>query len=215
MERIHKFLLEKHHLTETSKINNIIQITEDLCGLHSTNLATSYLSLFARTKQFTKLDLERELYINKNLGRIRCMRRTLFIQTINMIPIVHTATFKIIEKSFEKYMEFYKISVSDYQEISNKIIALLKGKEFSTSEIRKELSSQASISQIIQLMGDYGLLIRGRPIKNWKDRRNKYVLFKEYFPNIDLNKFNEEEAIKLLVEKYVKTYGPVTETDIS
>jgi hypothetical protein len=212
---VNKFVLKKHYLTDETLIDNIIKITDDLCGLHSTRLSASYLSLFARTKNFEKADLEQELYINKTLGRIRGMRRTLFIQTTDMIPIVHNATFKLSEKNFEKYMEFHKLTIKEYQEISNRIIKMLKGRELSASEIRKELNSISNIPATIQLMCNYGLLVRGRPIKDWKDMRNKYALFKEYFPTLDLKTVNEKEAIKYLVEKYIKTYGPVSENDIS
>ncbi|MFX0029701.1 MAG: DNA glycosylase AlkZ-like family protein, partial [Candidatus Hermodarchaeota archaeon] len=174
---INKFNLQKHHLTNDSKIDDVVQITKDLCGLHSTNLTTSYLSLFARSNTFKKIDLENELYINKNLGRIRGMRRTLFIETKEMIPIVHAATSELINKSFEKYMEIRGISLKDYQEISTKILSILNKRELSASEIRKELNSKLDIPGIIQVMSNNRLLIRGRPIKDWKDKRNKYALF--------------------------------------
>lgn len=215
LNHVNKFVLIKHHLTDDTLIDNIIKITNDLCGLHSTRLSTSYLSLFVRTKYFMKTDLERELYINRTLGRIRGMRRTLFIQPIDMIPIVHTATFKLGEKNFEKYMEFHKVSINEYQEVSDRIMKILKGKELSASEIRKELNSKSNIPAIIQLMCNYGLLIRGKPIKDWKDGRNRYAVFKEYFPSLDLKIISEKEAVQYLVEKYVKTYGPVSENDIS
>ncbi|MFX0001983.1 MAG: winged helix DNA-binding domain-containing protein [Candidatus Hodarchaeota archaeon] len=215
LSRVNRFILQKHHLTDNSKIDDILKITDDSCGLHSTGLTTSYLSLFIRTKNFKKADLERELYVNRTLGRIRGMRRTLFIQTREMIPIIYAATFKLSEKNFEKYMEFHKISLSDYREISELIMNALKEKELSASEIRKELNSNLNIPAIIHLMCDYGLLIRGQPIKNWKDRRNKYALFKDYFPNINLTVENEKQAIAILVEKYLKAYGPASENDLS
>ncbi|MFX1600411.1 MAG: DNA glycosylase AlkZ-like family protein, partial [Promethearchaeota archaeon] len=215
LSHVNKFVMKKHHLTDETLIDDIIQITDDLCGLHSTRLSTSHLSLFVRTKNFKKTDLERELYINRTLGRIRGMRRTLFIQTIDMIPIVHNATFKLGEKNFEKYMEFHKVSLKEYQEISNRILKILKGREISALEIRKELNSKSNIPAIIQLMCNYGLLVRGKPIKDWKDMRNNYALFKDYFPTLNLTKLNEKDAIQILIEKYIKTYGPVSENDIS
>ncbi|MFX1308604.1 MAG: winged helix DNA-binding domain-containing protein [Promethearchaeota archaeon] len=215
LSHVNKFVMKKHHLTDETLIDDIIQITDDLCGLHSTRLSTSYLSLFVRTKNFKKTDLERELYINRTLGRIRGMRRTLFVQTIDMIPIVHNATFKLGEKNFEKYMEFHKVSLKEYQEISNRILKILKGREISALEIRKELNSKSNIPAIIQLMCNYGLLVRGKPIKDWKDMRNNYALFKDYFPTLNLTKLNEKDAIQILIEKYIKTYGPVSENDIS
>ena len=214
-DQVNKLTLEKQHLTTDTKIDNIVQIVEDICGLHSTELKTSYLSLFARDNKFKKSDLERELYEKKSMGRIRGMRRTLFIETLNWIPIVYTATNNLIEYSFEKYMEFHKVSLKEYQETSQNIIKIMKSRELSASEIRKELNSKSNIPAIIQVMCNRGLLIRGRPIKNWKDRRNKYALFNDYFPELNLNSYDENEAIKILVEKYIKAYGPVTETDIA
>lgn len=215
LNKINKLILKKQHLTEDSKIDDIIQITDDICGLHSTTLTTSYLSLFTRTKNFKKTDLERELYTNRTLGRIRGMRKTLFIQTKSMIPIIYSATFNMVEKYFEKYMEFHNISLKEYQKISKEIMNTLKGKELSASEIRKGLNSKLNIPAIIQLMCDYGLLIRSKPIKDWKDRRNNYALFSDYFPNLDLKEIKEKKAIKELIYKYVEAYGPVTELDIS
>ena len=215
LDQVNRFILKKHYLLEDNKTDDIIKITEDLCGLHSTELTTSYLSLFARTNNFMKSNLEEELYLNKTLGRIRGMRRTLFIETQNLIPIVYAATSNIIKKSFEKYMEFHKVELKEYQEVSQNIMGILKGRELPASEIRKELNSKSNIPAIIQAMCNYGLLIRGKPIKDWKDRRNKYAFFNDYFPKLDLTKLNEKDAIQLLVEKYIKSYGPVSENDIS
>ncbi|MFX1315782.1 MAG: winged helix DNA-binding domain-containing protein [Promethearchaeota archaeon] len=215
LSQVNKLVLQKHHLTEDTKIDNILQITEDLCGLHSTGLKTSYLSLLARTRNFKKDDLEKELYIDKTMGRIRGMRRTLFIQTKKMIPIIFAATFELFEKNIQKYMEFHNISSKEYQELSKSIITILKGKELSTSEIRENLKSHSDIPAIIQIMCNYCLLIRGKPIKDWKDRRNKYLLFSEHFPDIDLAKLHQKEALKQLVKRYVKSYSPATEGDIS
>lgn len=78
---VNYFVLQKHHLTEDSKINDILQITDDLCGLHATGSIEPYLALFERVRDFNKEDLEQELYIKKRLGKVRCMRKTLFIQT--------------------------------------------------------------------------------------------------------------------------------------
>jgi len=84
----------------------------------------------------------------------------------------------------------------------------------STSEIKKALNSQKDVGPIISLMCDEMVLIRTKPIKSWKDRRIRYAPFKDYFPEININRYNEEEALKILVKNYLKSYGPSTENDI-
>ncbi|MFX1588627.1 MAG: winged helix DNA-binding domain-containing protein [Promethearchaeota archaeon] len=214
LDQINQYVLKKHHLLEHSKINNILQITEDICGLHATGTKETYLSLFARGSSFKKEDLDNELYIKKTLGRIRGIRKTLFIYTKQMIPIIYSATKHLIEKLFEKYLNSRDISVEDYKKLSKEILNLLNQKEMSTSEIKKVLTSQKDIGAIISIMCDEMVIIRTKPIKSWKDRRIRYASFKEYFPEIKIDSYNEAEALKILIKKYIKSFGPLTENDI-
>jgi hypothetical protein len=80
--------------------------------------------------------------------------------------------------------------------------------------IKKQLNSEKDIIAVISVMCDEMLLIRGKPLKSWRDRRIYYAPFKQYFPDIDLEKYSESEATMLLIDKYIKNYGPVTENDI-
>ena len=215
LDNANQLILKKHHLTEDTKINNILQITDDLCGLNATETIEPYLTLFTRTNCFIKEDLDIALYKEKNLGRIRGMRKTLFIETKEMIPLVHNSIKSQTDKRDEKYLEMREISREEYKSLSNKILELLKNKEMSTTDIKKALSSQKDIVAVISLMYDQMLLIRGRSIKSWKDRRILYAPFYNYFPNINLYKYNQEEAIRLLIHRYIKSYGLVTLKDIT
>lgn len=213
-EQVNKFILSKHHLTKDSKVDDIIQISKDLCGLHATGTIEPYLSLFARTNNFKREDLDNELYINKTMARIRGMRKTLFIEPREMIPIVHNAIRYTTIQRDVKYLEYRGISNVEYEKLSNQILKLLYKNELATSEIKKVLNSQKDIIAVISIMCDEMLLIRGKPLKSWKDRRIYYAPFKKYFPNINLDEINETEAIEILVGKYIKNYGPVTVEDI-
>ena len=214
LDQVNNFVLKKLHLTNDSKIDNILQIIEDLCGLHATGTQEPYIQLFIRSNKFEKQDLDRELYENKSLGRIRGMRKTLFIQVKEMIPIVYNAVKYLTDNLERKYLEYRDVSIGEYYKISKEIINLLNQNEMSTSQIKKALNSQKDISAIISIMCDRMELIRGKPLKSWKDRRLHYAPFKSYFPNMNLGKYTEEQAIELLIHKYIKTYGPCTENDI-
>jgi len=212
---VNQLILKKHHLTEDTKINDILRITNDLCGLHATETITPYLTLFARTNSFNKEDLDKLLYDEKKMGKIRGMRNTLFIETKEAIPIVHRSIKSQSDKRDEQYLEIREISKNEYNILSKQILELLNNAEMSTTEIKKALTTQKDLVAVISVMLDQMLLIRGKPIKSWKDRRFYYGPFDAYFPNIDLTKHNQEEAIQLLIQKYIKSYGPVTLKDIT
>ena len=78
IEKVNQFLLRKQHLTDDTKLDNIVQIVKDIGGLHATGATVPYLSLFARTHNFNKNDLKEEIHVKRGLGKIRCMRRTVY-----------------------------------------------------------------------------------------------------------------------------------------
>jgi hypothetical protein len=214
INQINRLLLSKHHLSNDSKCNDILKIAEDLCGLHGTGTMEPYLSLFVRMNNFKIEDLDTELYDKKSLGKIRGMRKTLFIEPKELIPIVHNVIKDQTKKRDIKYLEIREISKNEYKTLSNKIINLVNEKEMSTTELKQSLNSQKDIIAVISVMCDEMLLIRGKPLKSWRDRRLYYVPFDKYFPEINFNKYSKSEATKLLTERYIKSYGPVTENDI-
>lgn len=214
INQINTLILSKQHLSNDSKVDDILKISEDLCGLHGTGTVEPYLSLFVRMNNFKKEDLDTELYVKKTLGKIRGMRKTLFIETEELIPIVHNVIKYQTVKRDNKYLDIHEISKSEYMELSSNILNLLNEKEMSTTELKKTLGSQKDIVAVISVMCDEMLLIRGKPLKSWRDRRIYYSPFDKYFPDINFNEYTESESTELLIERYIKSYGPVTENDI-
>jgi len=201
-------------LTDDSKIENIVQIVQDMGGLHATGSTTPYLSLFSRTRNFTRKMLDEELYLKRRLGKIRYVRKTVYVLPKENIPIAFAATRRIIEPTSEKYSKYLGITQKEYEEASKKILVVLKGKRMTTREIKKVLDTRLNISPIVNLMCDKGLLIRGNPKGGWKSNLHTYHLFSEYFPDLDLNVIDEGEARRLLVKQYLASFGPVTENDV-
>lgn len=205
---INRLALYKQYLTRDSRTKDLGKIVRDIAGLHATISMTPYLSLFARINNFTKELLDEELYVKRRLGKIRCIRGTLYIFSQEMIPAIHVATNKMVEKQSKKALEFRGISSDTYKTISESILGILKDKnvEMTAPEIKKALQTKMNISYVLYLMCDQGLIIRGRP--------RKYLLFKEYFPNLDLSRIKEPEATTQLVQYYLRSFGPVSEEDM-
>jgi hypothetical protein len=214
LEHVNAFVLRKQYLTPDSTRRDIPTIVKDISGLHATGSTVPYLSLFARYPNFEKTHLEEELYQKKRLAKIRCVRKTIYIQAKEMLPIVHRATAAFVEKASWRFMESRGITPDEYERLSKDILGVLSEKEMTASEIKKALHSSSEISSVLYFMCDQGLLIRGRPEKGWRDKNQRYALFTDYFPDLDLTQYDEKEAIRLLIECYLASFGPVTESDI-
>ena len=131
-----------------------------------------------------------------------------------MISIGYSATKKMSEIASERYSRYLGVSKEEYDEISRQILALLKGRGMTTTEIKKALEVKLNLSSIVNLMCDKGLLIRGAPKKGWKSKIHTYYLFQEYFPNVDIE-CNEKNAKKFVMKQYIGSFGPVTVNDVA
>ena len=214
VDTVNHLILTKHHLTEESKINDIVKIAENIFGLHGTNQTTPYLSLFNRMKSFSKDLFDKIAYDDRKLGKIRCMRKTVFILPENMLSYSYVATKKQYSKRQEGYLNNLGVTKNEFKEVSRKIQEILKSKSKSTAEIKKELGISENISAFVNLLCDANTLIRNKPVKSWRDKRHTYSLFSDYFPILKLEEYSIEESIEKVVTGYIEKYGPVTEEDI-
>lgn len=213
-DRVNRFALRKQHLTNESRTDDVVQIAGDISGLHATSPTTPYLSLYARTRNFTKQQLDEELYIKRILGKIRCMRTTVHVLPKEIIPIAYSATKRQSVPLSEKYSQYLGVREKEFEETSKLILTALKGKAMTAEEIKKAIKSKLNISAIVNLMCDKGLLIRGKPRSSWKSNIHTYHVFGEFFPDLNLDAVDEAEARKMLVKKYIASFGPLTEKDV-
>lgn len=82
-------LVTRHHLARTAP--DVVTAVRDLVALHSSDPATPYLALRARTPAFLVADLDRALYEQRSLWRLHAMRRTLFVVTVEDAPAIVAA----------------------------------------------------------------------------------------------------------------------------
>lgn len=215
LDLVNRLVLGKQHLAEDSKIDDVVRIANDVSGLHATSATTPYLSLLARTRSFTRASLEEQLFTKKRLGKIRCMRSTIYILPRELIPIAFSATRRLSELTSGRYAELVGVTENEYKTMSERVAGLLQGKSLTTAEVKQALGVETNTSAVLNLMCDQGLLIRAAPRAGWRSNAHTYQLFREYFPDMDLDAFSENDARRLLVERHLRSFGPATERDVA
>ncbi len=214
LSRVNQFVLKKQHLADESKIEDIVQIAKDIGGLHGTSATGPYLSLFARSNSFRRDNLSFEMSKKKSLSRIRYVRNTVYILPKQFIPVAYAATSQKAEVTSERFSKSLGITPTQYTRMANKILKILKGRGLTTREIKKKLWISTNIGPVVNLMCDRGLLMRSLPREGWKSTQYAYYLFKDYYPDLNLSAYGEEDAREMVVEQYLLSFGPVTEQDI-
>jgi hypothetical protein len=83
-------LARRHHLGAACRASQVEDVAAALVGLHATDLATVYLSLWARVDDVRRADVERALYDDRSLVKVLAMRRTLFVVPRGLLgAVVH------------------------------------------------------------------------------------------------------------------------------
>ena len=88
---MNRWVLKKQHLTVKSKGANILEVVNDIIGLHATDPLSPYLSLYARMKNFNRQELDECWEGKKLLGKVRFVRKTVYVLPKETIPAAFAA----------------------------------------------------------------------------------------------------------------------------
>jgi DNA glycosylase AlkZ-like len=216
-QQVNFFVLRKQHLLDDpgGASGDIMRIAGDIGGLHATSAATPYLSLFARMRDFKREQLDEELYNRKSLGKVRGVRGTVYIYPREMLPVAHAANRRMNIPNSQRFYRYMDRTEDEYDYLSHRIMKLLRGRGMTAAEIKRELGEEKSVSPVVNLMCDFGLLIRGAPAGGWRSNEHTYHVLEDYMPGVDLAALDEESARESVVQSYLAAFGPASEGDIA
>ncbi len=226
-----KYQLHKQHLLDQSQADTVLEVVEDILGLHATSASTPYLSLFARMNQFQRSMLDQELYAKRNLIRLGFMRRTLFIMTTKLAPIAFQAT-RLSEAQSLQLLEGWNIPRSEYQRLAESVFTVLKDGAQPLRIIKQAMSPglvrtlERQIGKNVSRMTNVNIALtvlmqQGKVFsEKYRDpimtrHENRYALTRTVYPNLNLEPLTTEEAQTRLVKHYIRVYGPITEQDVA
>jgi len=226
-----QYILHKHHLLKGSQAENVLETVNDIIALHATSAETPYISLFNRVKNFQRKHLDEEFYIRRNLLRFQAMRGTLFITSTQSAPTLYQAT-KIPEPQLLKWTQKWGMKPSEQRELTQKLCSILKGGGKTLPEIKRALSKgmvksfelragktvykMTNVNIVLNVMMHLGLVVSEKAAGTLRiTEANRYFLFQEIYPKLNLESVRSEEAKAMLINRYVEAFGPVTEEDIS
>ncbi len=208
-------VLRRQRLVPDAPEADVVQLVKDISGLYAATAATPYLSLLARMPHFRREQLDEELYARRTLGRIRCMRKAIYILPIDLLVAAHWATRSLNVEASRRYLEYRGVPRLIYEQLSRQILDLLKGREMSAGEIRHALRTALDVPALLSFMCDQGLLIRTRTERDGSDLGFCFALFSDYFPRVRWEPMGEREAAMHVVRQYLRSFGPALESDIA
>ncbi|HKY24447.1 MAG TPA: winged helix DNA-binding domain-containing protein [Gaiella sp.] len=230
-------LARRHRLALESRGDSPLDAARSVVVLHSSDPATVFLSVWARTSGFQVEDLERELYEHRTLVRMLAMRRTLWVVPRELVAVVDAAcTRTVAAREWRKLEGFVAASgVSDdpaawLGEVRTAALrAIEKRGEAFTSDLSRDdpllaakvklgmgtrWESDVSVgSRILPLLAAQGELVRGRPRTGWTNGQYRWTATASCLGD-DPAELDQAAAQAELLRRWLFAFGPATETDL-
>lgn len=212
-------------------------MTTDVVGLHATDPATPYLSLWARLPGFTVADLDADLYKQRTLVKHLAMRRTLWVVRAEDLPLIQSgASDRVADTERRRLVaDAQKAGITADGEtwLDTAGAAVLRHLaecgEASAKELRAALPELAGsydyapgkrwggetplAPRVLTVLSVRGDIIRGPNDGSWTVSRPRWVPMADWLGTA-VSAEAAEVARTELVRRWLRTFGPATVTDI-
>jgi hypothetical protein len=230
-------LAVRHHLTPSAKATDVVALARQMVGLHSTDPATVVLSAAARLKRPTVDVVERALYDDRTLVRTLCMRRTIFVVPVDLVPIVQAAvtealvppqrkrTVRMIEEAgiardgarWLRQAEAETIAaIEERGEVTgaelSKLVPRLR-EQIPFGEGKKWAGKMGMTTRVLFLLACEQRVVRGRPQGSWTSTRYRWAPMTSWLPD-GIPTLKPDEARAELARRWLAAFGPGTVADL-
>jgi hypothetical protein len=229
--------LARRHFLADGADEPITAVTASLIGLHATDPATPYLSLWARVPRFTVADLDRELYENRSLVKHLAMRRTLWVVRAEDLPMIQPgASDRVADNERRRLVADAQkagVAADGHQWVDRACAAVLrylsKHGAASTTELRKALPQLAGrydyapgkrwggeiplAPRILTVLSVRGDVVRGPNDGAWTISRPRWTTVADWLGGVP-DAMPADKARAELVRIWLRAFGPGTAADI-
>jgi hypothetical protein len=228
-------LARRHFLAGPA--GSIDDVVADLVGLHTTDPATLYLSLWSRLPGFKVADLDAELYERRTLVKHLAMRRTLWTVRAEDMPLIQAAASDRVADNERRRLvaDAQKAGITDDGDkwLDTACAAVLRHLaecgEASAKELRAALPELAGrydyapgkswggetplAPRVLTVLSVRGDIVRGTNDGAWTISRPRWTPMADWL-SIAGDAAEPEVARAELVRRWLRAFGPATVTDI-
>ncbi len=230
-------LARRHRLTPAAKTNDVAATARDLVGLHATDPASIFLGATARMKRPSIDAVVSALYDDRTVLRMLGMRRTLFVESVDLAPVVQSAASNAVAARERTRLHGFlrDAGIADdpgpwLRDVERKALKALASLGEATAaelsaavpELKEQLllsrgkkyEATVSISgRVLLVLAAEGHVVRGRPRGSWISTQYRWTAAEAWLgspiPSMPL-----EEARAELVRCWLRTFGPGTVDDL-
>ena len=227
----------RHHLAVPARAG-VVEAARDLVGLHATDPATVYLTARARMRDPRVAAVEQALYEDRKLVRILGMRRTMFVEPVELMGVVQAACTDAIAVQQRRLLvdligraglaEDPPAWIEEVEKVALRALEA-RGGGATAAELAKDdprlaqqivlaegksyEGRQSVVSRILLVLAAEGRIVRGRPRGSWVSGQYRWSLVEAWLPD-GVPVWSLQEAQVELVRRWLRGFGPATIADV-
>ena len=232
-------LAVRHHLAGSARASDVVALVQDLVGLHSSDPATVFLSTAARLAApgDTVAVLERALYDDRTLVRTLCMRRTMFVVPVEMVPVVQAAcTDALVAAERNRLVRMLEENgvaadaASWLRDVEAETLAALDARgEATGAELSKAVpglrtqltygegkrwgGTMGVSTRVLFLLSTEQRVVRARPKGSWTSSQYRWSPMRAWLPG-GVPRLAADTARADLARRWLAAFGPATTADL-
>jgi hypothetical protein len=230
-------LARRHRLAPEDRAPDVVEAAQSLVCLHATDPSTVYLSARARVDGMQVKDLDRALYVDRSLVKHLAMRRTLFVFPRATLPFAQAGASARVAAA-ERTRLAREVEAAGLQNDGARwlaraerqvLAALAGGREATATELRDELrvlrgtieygqgkswgGTFGLAPRVLTVLSASGRIVRASNVGAWWVSRPRWTGMDAWLGE-PLAPPSAEAGVALLVQAWLRAFGPGTESDI-
>lgn len=229
--------LARRHFLSTEPAGSVLGVISTLVGLHATDPATPYLSLWARVPGFTVADLDAQLYQRRRVLKHLAMRRTLWVIGRDDLPVIQAAASDRVAATERRKLagDAQKGGVAAdgdawLDAASRVVLAHLRDHgPTGARDLRAALPELAGMfdgapgkpwggetplsPRVLTVLGVQGQIVRGPNDGGWTTSRPRWAAAENWLGPAGARP-TADEAARIAVRRWLWAFGPATVADV-
>jgi hypothetical protein len=233
-------LARRHRLAPGTAAGSVAEAARSLVALHSTDPVTVYISAMRRLHAPAVDVVETALYDERSVVRHHAMRRTLWVTTPDLAPVLHaSSTLALVGPGRRRTIQWMLASglVDDVDAadrwIDEGIVELAAEIDRRGETTARELGEalphltaeiglatdrsyggmMPAHTRLLTIMGFMGTIVRGRPLGTWINSQYRWATTSRWL-GAAWPELDPAAAQATLVGAYLRAFGPATTADV-
>ncbi|HEX6313084.1 MAG TPA: winged helix DNA-binding domain-containing protein [Acidimicrobiia bacterium] len=233
----HARLATRHLLAPSTRVADVAGVARALVGIHSSDAASVFIGATARMQVADSAAVERSLYEDRTVVRMLGMRRTMFVEPVELAPVVHAASTRALidgeRRRFVRMVEDAGItSTGDrwLRRIEQATLDAIEARGEATArqlaedvpDLREQIAfgegkrwaGKVGVStRVLFLLATEGLVVRARPLGAWTSTQYRWAPMAAWVPG-GIDTLSTDDACLGLARRWLGAYGPGTAADL-